>query len=416
MTPHEEHAASSPHGQLAQGPGARAPEPRRPPSSRIEGFYRLPLEERRRRLLALGVLGEASREHLSRGGCITLEAADKMTENVVGLHALPLSLALNFVVNGRDVLVPMATEEPSVVAAASNAAKMVRASGGFFGEAGPAVMTAQVQLDDVPEPDAAAGRVLAAEARLRALGDAAIPRMVERGGGCREVDVRVLSREHGVVVVHVYVDVGDAMGANMCDTVAEAVAPLVHELTGGTMGLRILSNLADRRLVRVRAQVTDEAVGGAAVADGIARASRFAELDPYRATTHNKGFMNGLDAVALALGQDFRALEAGAHAFAARAGAYAPLSRWRRVEGGLAGDAELPMAVGVVGGCFGAHAGVALAAELLGVATAAELAIVLASVGLASNLAALRALASEGIQKGHMRLHHRRLGDCEEGT
>jgi hydroxymethylglutaryl-CoA reductase len=416
MTPHSQRA-TSPTSATSGTTKAPAGEPARATlSSRIEGFYRLPIEERRRRVLELGLLGEASREHLARGGCITLEAADKMTENVVGLHALPLSLALNFVVNGRDVLVPMATEEPSVVAAASNAAKMARASGGFFGEAMPAVMTAQVQLDDVPEPDAAAARVLAAEARLRALADASIPRMVERGGGCRELDVRVLSREHGVVVAHLYVDVGDAMGANLCDTVAEAVAPAIHELTGGTMGLRILSNLADRRLVRARARVTDEAVGGAEVAEGIARASRFADLDPYRAVTHNKGFMNGLDAVALALGQDFRALEAGAHAFAAQSGAYRPLSRWRRVEGGLEGDAELPLAVGIVGGCFGAHAGVSLAAELLDVGSAAELGVVLASVGLASNLAALRALASEGIQKGHMRLHHRRLADCERGT
>jgi hydroxymethylglutaryl-CoA reductase len=269
-------------------------------------------------------------------------------------------------------------------------------------------MTAQVQFDAVPEPEAAAARVRAERARILMLGDAAIPRMVARGGGCRDLDARVLDAAEGVLVVDVFVDVGDAMGANLVDTVAEALAPALHELVGGTIGLRILSNLPLRRMVQVRADVDAEAVGGAEVADGIARASRFAELDPFRAVTHNKGFMNGLDAAAVALGQDWRSIEAAAHAYAALSGTYRPLSVWKRTARGLAGSAALPLAVGTVGGSTRAHAGVRAAFQLARVASARELAVVLAAVGLASNLAALRALASEGIQKGHMKLHHRK--------
>jgi hydroxymethylglutaryl-CoA reductase len=331
-----------------------------------------------------------------------------MSENVIATHGLPLGVALNFRVNRRDVLVPMAVEEPSVVAAASNAARMARMTGGFFGEADPPIMTAQVQLDGVPAAARAAARLEAARGRVLAAGDASIPRMVERGGGCRDLDVRVLDEALGVLVAHIYVDVGDAMGANLVDTVAEAVAGLVQSITGGEVGLRILSNLPIKRLVRARAEVGEEAVGGAAVADGIARASRFAELDPFRAVTHNKGFMNGLDAAAVAVGQDFRAIEAGAHAFAAMSGRYRPLAVWERTRDGLAGRAELPLAVGTVGGCTSAHPGVLSALEMMGMPSARELAVILASVGLASNLAALRALASEGIQRGHMRLHERK--------
>ncbi|AUX42028.1 3-hydroxy-3-methylglutaryl-CoA reductase [Sorangium cellulosum] len=377
-------------------------------SSRISGFYKRCLEDRLRAIEALGLLDEDARAHLAGGGGLPTAVADRMCENVIATHALPLGLALNFRVNQRDVLVPMAVEEPSVIAAASNAARMVRLSGGFSGEADPPVMTAQVQLDDVPDAEAAAGRLAAAREHLLAAGDAAIPRMVARGGGCRDVEVRVLSAELGVLVVHLYIDVGDAMGANLVDTVAEAVAPLVQRIAGGTLGLRILTNLTVRRLVRVTAAVGDDALGGADVASGIARASRFAELDPYRAATHNKGFMNGLDAAAVALGQDFRAIEAGAHAYAAMSGRYGPLSTWERVPGGLVGRAELPLAVGTVGGSTQVHAGVRAALQLVGATSARELAVVLASVGLASNLAALRALAGEGIQRGHMRLHERK--------
>jgi hydroxymethylglutaryl-CoA reductase len=377
-------------------------------TSRLAGFYKRSPEARLVLLREMGAASVETFEHLARGGGLPVALADRMSENVLATHGLPLSVGLNFLVNGRDVLVPMAVEEPSVVAAASNAAKMVRGAGGFEGEADAPIMTAQIQLDDVPDPAAAASRVLADRERILALGDASIPRMVSRGGGCRDLDARVLDEALGVLVFHVHVDVGDCMGANTVDTVAEAIAPAIHAITGGAMGLRILTNLTLRRCVRVRAEVRDEELGGAEMAQGIARASRFAELDVFRAVTHNKGFMNGLDAVAVALGQDFRAIEAGAHAFASMSGTYRPLSTWKRVPGGLVGQAELPLAVGTVGGSVTAHPGVRAALELVGVESAAELSVVMASVGLASNLAALRALAGEGIQRGHMRLHDRK--------
>ena len=329
---------------------------------------------------------------------------------MVAIHGLPLSIATNFRVDGRDRLVPMSVEEPSVVAAASNAARMVRLGGGFEGEAGPSIMTAQVQLDGVPDPETAVAKVEAVREQLIAAADAAIPRMVARGGGCRDVETRVLDADEGLVVLHFYVDVGDAMGANVVDTVAEAVAPKVHELLGGQIGLRILSNLPLRRRVRVRCRVSEEAVGSAELAAGIARASRFAEKDPFRAVTHNKGIMNGIDAVAVALGQDWRSIEAGAHAFAAigTEGGYGPLATWRHVDGHLEGSLEMPLAVATVGGSTAVHPGVRAAFQILGVESARELALVMASAGLASNLAALRALAGEGIQEGHMRLHARK--------
>jgi len=302
----------------------------------------------------------------------------------------------------------MAVEEPSVVAAASNAARLVRMTGGFFGEATPSVMTTQVQLDDVPEPELAEERLLENQERILSTANSAIPSMVARGGGAREIDVRVLDEAAGIVVCHIYVDVGDAMGANIVDTVAEATAPQIQKLIGGTVGLRILSNLPLRRTVKVCADVSESAIGGASLADGISRASRFAELDAFRAVTHNKGVMNGVDAVALALGQDWRSIEAGAHAFACRSGSYRPLATWRRTEAGLRGELELPMAVGTVGGSTRVHQGVRTAFELIRVRSAAEVGIIIAAVGLASNLAALKALAGEGIQHGHMRLHRRK--------
>lgn len=379
-------------------------------SSRMSGFYRHSPAARLSKLRDLGAVDAVSTDHFARGGGIDVALADRLSENVIATHALPLGLGLNFVINGRDVLVPMATEEPSVVAAASNAARMARGSGGFFGDADPPIMTAQIQLDDVPDPRAAAVRILEAKARLSAMGDAAIPGMVTRGCGVRDMEVRVLDESLGIVVVHVHVDVGDCMGANTVDSVAEAMAPGVHEIARGTMGLRILTNLPLRRLVRVRVSVRDEDVGGPERAMGIVRASRFAELDVFRAVTHNKGFMNGVDAVAVALGQDFRAIEAGVHAYASMSGTYRPVSIWRRSADGLVGSAELPLAVGPAGGLSQAHPGVRAAFDMIRVGSSGELSIVMASVGLASNLAALRALAGEGIQPGHMRLHERRPG------
>lgn len=380
-----------------------------PVSSRVSGYYARPLAERLDLLIERGVLSPSAAAYLRRGGGLSTEVADRMSENVVATHGLPLSIALNFRINHRDVLVPMAVEEPSVVAAASNAARLVRVRGGFFAEASDPIMTTQVHLDGVPEPDLAAERLLAVRDALLAAGDAAIPGMVRRGGGCRDLEVRVLDRDEGIVCVHLYVDVRDAMGANIVDTVAEAVAPCVHEICGGRIGLRILSNLPVRRTVRVTAEVSADALGGADMADGIARASRFAEVDPFRAVTHNKGVMNGVDAVALALGQDWRSIEAAAHGWAAlRPGGYGPIATWKRTSDGVAGALEMPLAVGTVGGATGVHGGVQAAFEIVGVRSAGELAMVLAAAGLASNLAALKALAGEGIQKGHMRLHARK--------
>jgi len=383
---------------------------KQPPAvtSRIPGFYRERVEERLRTMIETGLLSEESIRHLEDGGRLTLEVADRMSENVIGVHGLPLSIALNFRVNNNDVLVPMAVEEPSVVAAASNAARQVRMTGGFFGEATAPIMTTQVQFDEVPDPHGAKARVEAERDLIFRIADEAIPGMVARGGGSRDLDVRVLDEELGLLVVHLYVDVGDAMGANVVDAVAEAVAPRIRELTGGSVGLRILSNLPLRRRVRVRCDVSVDALGGPDLADGIVKASRFAELDPFRAVTHNKGVMNGVDAVALAMGQDWRSLEAGAHAFAALSGTYKPLVIWSRTESGIRGELDMPMAVGTVGGSTRVHRGVRAAFELMGAANAGELAIVMGAAGMASNLAALRALAGEGIQRGHMRLHSRK--------
>lgn len=377
-------------------------------TSRIAGFYRRPLAERLRAVVDMGLLSPEAAATLQAGGGLPVAIADTMTENVIACHGLPLSLGLNFRINQRDYLVPMAVEEPSVVAAASNAARLVRIAGGFQGEADPAIMTAQIQLDTVADLAGAAARLEASRAELLRAGDAAIPSMVARGGGCRDLELRVLDEATGLAVVHVHVDVGDAMGANVVDTVAEALALPVAEIAGGRVGLRILTNLPLRRMVRVEAQVSADALGGAALADGIARASDFAERDPMRAATHNKGVMNGVDAAALALGQDWRAIEAGAHAYAALEGRYRPLATWRRTAEGLTGRLEMPLAVGTVGRSVTVNPGVRAAFEILGVGGARELAVVMAAVGLASNLAALKALAGEGIQRGHMRLHHRR--------
>jgi len=380
-------------------------------SSRIPGFYRLPVTERRRLLRLHADLSEQDMRTLEGGG-IDTAGADRVVENAVGVYALPLGIGLNFVVNGRDVLVPMAVEEPSVIAAASNAARMVREGGGFVADADDAVMTAQIEIVGVDDPDAARKRVEAASAELLALAHATLPRLADRGGGARELEVRT---HPGRVIVHVHIDCRDAMGANMVNTVAEALGEKVARLARGRSGLRILTNLCDRRRVRVSARVpasalATESFDGAAVRDGIVAASRFAEDDPYRAATHNKGIMNGVDAVVIATGNDWRGVEAGAHAFAAADGRYRPLAVWRQENkggGDLVGSLEMPMAVGTVGGTLHAHAGARLAQRLLGVTDAKQLAMIVGSAGLASNLAALRALASEGIQRGHMALHRK---------
>lgn len=385
-------------------------------SSRIPGFYKLSVQDRVSMLSVRSGLPRAELALLGEG-CLTVEQANHMVENVVGTYSLPLGLGLNFQINGRDYLVPMCVEEPSVIAAASNAARMVREGGGFVAEADPPLMIAQVQLYDVPDTDRATQAILADKEALIVACNDAQPNLLRRGGGTRDIEVRTLERETearpGMLVVHLIVDCCDAMGANLVNTVAEAVAPRLAELAGGCFGLRILSNLADRRCVRVRCRVPldvlrSERFDGVAVRDGIVLASRFAELDPYRAATHNKGIMNGIDPVVLATGNDWRGVEAGAHAFAARSGVYRPLAIWRAGSDGLLhGQIELPMAIGTVGGTLRVHPGARLGLQILGVSSAQELGMVMASVGLASNLAALRALAAEGIQQGHMSLHAR---------
>jgi len=389
-------------------------DPAPPTGSRIPGFYRLSVAERRHVLRLRSDLSEEDLATWERGGLDTT-TADEVVENVVGVYALPLGIGLNFRVNGEDVLVPMAVEEPSVIAAASNAAKMVRAGGGFVADADPPIMTAQIEIVGVGDPHDARARIEAAAEELLGLAHAALPRLSARGGGAREVEVRALP---GRVIVHVHIDCRDAMGANMVNTVAESLAERVAGLARGRGGLRILTNLCDRRRVRVRARVPVAALAtpgmdGAAVRDGVVAASRFAEDDPYRAATHNKGIMNGVDAVVIATGNDWRGVEAGAHSFAAVSGRYRPLATWREEGGDLVGALEMPMAVGTVGGTLRAHAGARLAQRLLGVTSATTLGMVVGAAGLASNLAALRALATEGIQRGHMALHRRSVAVAE---
>jgi len=381
-------------------------------TSSIPGFRDLDLAARRRVLGEQCALPASELDAALDGGGLSVETANKMIENAIGTLALPFGVTLNVRVNGADYLVPMAIEEPSVVAAASHAAKRVRAGGGFTATATDPLMAAQIEVHDVADPAGAVARIAAAQAELLEKAAAAVPGIVERGGGPREIAARDLGE--GFVVAEVLVHVCDAMGANMVNTVAEALGERVAELAGGTLGLRILTNFCDRRLTCVTARVpvaefACRRASGAEAAAGVASASRFAELDPYRAVTHNKGIMNGVDAVVMATGNDWRAVEAAAHAYAARSGVYRPLATWRVVDGGavLEGKMEIPLPLGTVGGALRAHRGARLALELLGMPNAAELAMVAAATGLASNLAALRAMATEGINRGHMALHHR---------
>jgi len=383
--------------------------------SRLPGFHRLSAEERRRALCREGWLTPDGARLLAERAGIDEAIADTLSENVVGVHGLPLGVGLSFRVNGRDFVAPMAIEEPSVVAAASNAARLVLGAGGFTADADAPVMIAQIHLLDVPDFDRARAALLEARGAILARGNEAIPEMCRRGGGLRDIDPRLLERTASccTVAVHLLADVRDAMGANALNALAEALAPTIRALAGGRTALRILSNLADRRRVRVRVRLPVALLGhagfsGEAERDGIAEAARIAALDPYRACTHNKGVMNGVDAVALATGNDWRQVEAGAHAWAARTGAYRPLSEWHaEPDGALAGSLEMPLALGTVGGAARVHPGVRLALAMSGVESAAELSMLAGAAGLACNLAALRALATEGIQRGHMALHAR---------
>ncbi len=383
-------------------------------TSRLPAFYKIAIPERRAAIAeATGVTADSMASALAGGG-LPSEVADKFVENVLGTYALPYGVVLNLRINGHDFVAPMVVEEPSVVAAASSAAKMVRSGGGFVAESDRPVMISQVQIYDVTDVAAGKARLTACRDELLTRAAAAVPGLVARGGGPLDIEVR--SPCDDMLVVHVLVDCRDAMGANLVNTIAEAIGDRVADLAGGKLGLRILSNLCDQRVVRVTCRVPAEelatdALPGDLVIDGIVNASRFAEVDPYRAATHNKGIMNGVDAVVIATGNDWRAVEAGAHAYAARGGTYAPLAVWRRitVDGKpmLEGKMAMPLALGTVGGTLRVHPAARLSLAMLQTSSAQELAMVAASVGLASNLAALRALATDGIQRGHMALHAR---------
>jgi len=381
-------------------------------TSRLPGFHRESITARRQALACLVDLA-ANDLALLDGGGLAIASADQMVENAVGLFGLPLGLGVNLQVNGRDVLIPMVTEEASVIAGLSNGARLARSGGGISAEADPPLMLGQIQVMDAPDGAAALAALGQHRGEIMAAADRPHPTIVSLGGGARRLDARLATSPVGeMLILGLQMDVRDAMGANAVNTSMEAIAPLVESLTGGRVVVRVLSNLADARLARASCRVPLDALAfdewpGEAVAQRIVEGGAFALVDVHRAATHNKGIMNGIDAVALATGNDWRAIEAGAHAYAARSGVYLPLSTWQIEHGALAGRLELPLAVGIVGGATHRHPVAALSLRIIGASSATALAEVMAAVGLAQNLAALRVLATEGIQQGHMRLHSR---------
>ena len=380
-------------------------------TSRIAGFYKLEPEDRLARVAEIRGLDKAAQAHLRNTGNLEMATANAMIENVIGTVNIPLGIATNLIIDGEETLVPMATEESSVVAAVSNAARQCRGSGGIHTSTSGALMIAQVQLVNVANPEYARQKILEHRAEIEAICNDTDPVLLRFGGGFRDLEVRVLQGRRGpMVVTHLIVDTGDAMGGNAVNSMAEAVAPSIASWTGGQTYLRILSNLADRRLVRARATWDLAAIGGEGVRNGMLAAYDFADVDPYRATTHNKGIMNGVSAVTLATGNDTRAVESGAHAYAAQSGQYRPLTRWEEdAEGKLTGVLEMPLAVGMVGGATRSHPTAQLCLEIMGARTAERLSRIIAAVGLAQNFSALKALATTGIQKGHMALHAKNI-------
>jgi hydroxymethylglutaryl-CoA reductase len=380
-------------------------------SSRLADFYKLNLDDRIKVVKEFSGLTDEETEILKRSGGLRLEDANRMIENVVGTFSVPVGIAVNFLINGKDYLIPMAIEEPSVVAAASNAARIAREGGGFQASSTEPIMIAQVQLVGVEDPYRAKVAILSKKDDIIKIANEQDPVLVSLGGGAKEVEVRVIDTELGkMVIVHLLVDARDVMGANVVNTMAEAAAPRIREIAGGgTVYLRIISNLAVYRLARASAVFPGQALGGEDAVDGILYADAFATADPFRCATHNKGIMNGVHAVVLATGNDTRAIEAGAHSYASITGKYAPLTHWEKNRNGdLAGSIEIPVAVGIVGGAT-AHPQAKVNLKILGVRSSRELGEVLAAVGLAQNLAAIRALATTGIQHGHMRLHARNI-------
>lgn len=387
-------------------------------TSRIPGFYNMTVEERRRLLAEQAGFTEEETAHLLSPNPLSLDTADNMIENVIGTYQLPLGAGLNFFINGKEYIVPMAIEEPSVVASASYIAKLVRGAGGFTTEATDRIMIGQIQVVGCPDLNVAKEALIEEKDMLLEGANAAYPSIVARGGGAQDLEVRVLNDETGskygqMLVLHLYINTCDAMGANIINTMVEALAPVVEDLTKGKVYLRILSNLADRCLARSKCVIPPELLttgdySGEEVRDGVVHAYEFAASDPYRAVTHNKGIMNGIDPIVIATGNDWRAVEAGAHAYAARFGKYSSMTEWYVDDkGNLVGELELPMSVGTVGGSIRVHPTSQIAHKMLDVDSAQELAQVIVSVGLAQNLGALKALVTDGIQKGHMALHSR---------
>ena len=386
-------------------------------SSRIPGFYNMTVEDRKKHIIDLFDLAKEDAEQLLSPVSLPEETADKMIENVIGTFSLPLGVGLNFNINDKDYVIPMAVEEPSIIASASYIAKIVRDAGGFTTEATDRIMIGQIQVVGCPDFEKAKEAIYKEKKMLIQAANDAYPSLVARGGGAEDLEVRILNEDHSkytqMLVVHLYVNTCDAMGANIINTMAESLAPVVEYLTDGKVYLRILSNYADRSLAKATCVIPPELLEsegftGEEVRDGVVHAYEFAASDPYRAVTHNKGIMNGIDPVLIATGNDWRAVEAGAHAYASRHGQYGSMSKWSTdEEGNLVGELELPMSLGIVGGASRVHPMAKIAYKLLRVESAKELAQVIVAVGLAQNLGALKALATDGIQKGHMALHSR---------
>lgn len=380
-------------------------------NSTYSGFYKLSVEERLKEVAEFANLEDKHIKTIQNPEILDIEKADNMIENVIGRFTLPLGVALNFMINGKDYIIPMVTEEASVVAAASNAAKLARDSGGFHTNNTGSIMIAQVQVTDILDVDYTRIVIYEHKDEILKICNEKDPVLVKYGGGAKDIDVRIInSKDEDFIVVHLKVNTLDAMGANAVNSMAEAVAPFIEKITGGKVYLRILSNLAVERLFRSRTKVKKEALGGEEVVDKIISAYKFANADPFRATTHNKGIMNGISAVVLATGNDTRAIESGAHSYAAISGKYKSLTTWQKdKDGDLVGTIEIPLAVGLVGGATKIHPVAQAAIKILGVKTAGELGDIIASVGLAQNLAAIKALATEGIQRGHMSLHAKNI-------
>ncbi len=380
-------------------------------ASKFAGFYKLPIEERLRIVKEAAHLTDDEINLLRNTGALPLELADRMIENVVGAFPIPLGIAVNFLINKKDYIIPMAIEEPSVVAAASYAAKMAREGGGFHTSSTPPIMIGQIQAARIADPYWARMEIYSHKEEILKKANEQDPVLISLGGGAKDLDAKVIHTPTGpMLITELHVDCRDIMGANAVNTMNEAVAPIIERLTGGRVYLRIISNLATKRLARAHVTVPKGAVGGEEVVEGIVQAYHFAAADPYRAATHNKGILNGAIAVVVATCNDHRAVEAGAHAYAARTGHYTSLSTWEKnEEGDLVGSLEMPVAVGTVGGAVRTHPIAKIALKILDVSSANELGEVITAVGLAQNLGALRALADEGIQRGHMNLHARNI-------